>query len=88
MIAVYRTMKGMDKLDRDDLFVWDTRSTKGHGERLKKTRCLQDVKKYSFPHRCIDTWNGLDSETVEARCVHDFKTKIDRERYGDGTPRV
>ena len=85
---MYRTMNGMNKLDRDDWFVWDTRNTREHGKRLKKTRCLQDVKKYSFPHRCIDTWNGLDSKTVEVRCVHNFKAKIDRERYGDGTSPV
>ena len=81
-------MNGMDRLDRDDLFVWDATNTRGHGKRLKKTRCLQDVKKYSFPHRSIDAWNGLDSETVEAGCMHDFQAKSDRERYGDGTPRV
>ena len=76
LIAMYRTMNGMDKLDWDDLFVWDT-STREHGKRLK-TKCLQDVKKYNFLQRCIDTWNGLDIETVEARCVHDFKDKIER----------
>ena len=88
LIVVYRTMNKMGKLDRDDLFVWNTRNTRGYCKRLKKTRCLQDVKKYSFPHRCIDIWNGLDSETVKARCVHDRKAKIDTERYGDGIPRV
>ena len=64
-------MNGMDKLDRNDLFVWDTRNTRGHGKRLKKTSCLQNVRKYSFSHRCIGTgtWNGLNSVTVEARCA-------------------
>ena len=38
LIAVYKTMNGMDKLDRNALFVWDTRNTRRHGKRLKKTK--------------------------------------------------
>ena len=45
LIGVYRTMNGMDKLDRDGLFVWDSKNTRRHGKRLKKTRCLQHVKR-------------------------------------------
>ena len=48
LVAIYRTMKGMEGVDREDLFVWDEGPTRGHGKKLKKTRCLKDVKKYSL----------------------------------------
>ncbi len=34
LIAVYRIMKGMEDLDRDDLIIWDTRDTRGHGKKI------------------------------------------------------
>ena len=37
LIAVYRVMKGMEELDRDDLIIWDTRDTRGHGKKDKKS---------------------------------------------------
>ena len=63
---MYRGMKGIDKIDKRDLFVWDERDTRGHNKKLKKTRCLRDVKKYSFPYRCIDVWKNLPEEIIEA----------------------
>ena len=78
----------MERFDREDMFVRDTRSTRGHSKKLMKTRCVKDVKKYSFPYRCIDTWNALDDETVHAKTVSKFKEILDKKRYGDGTPRV
>ena len=33
---------GLDKIDREDLFVWDDRNTRGHENKLKRTAC----KKY------------------------------------------
>lgn len=47
LIAVYRMIK-METIDRDDLFVRDTRETSGHGKKLRKTRCLRDPKKHGF----------------------------------------
>ena len=88
LIAVFRAMKGLEKVDRDDLFVWNRRSTRAHGMKLRKTRCLRDIKKYSFPYRIIDTWNGLDSEIVSAKNIHEFKMKLDNMRYGDRTARA
>ena len=35
-IAVYRASKGLEKIDRDDLFVWDNRTRRRHEKKLKK----------------------------------------------------
>ena len=40
-------------------------------------------KKYSFPYRNIEAWNKLDAEVINARNIHDFKSKLDNSRFGD-----
>jgi len=85
VIAVYRARKGVDKVDREDLFVWDQRDTRGYGKKLKRTTCRRDTKKYSFPYRSIEILNNLDAEVVHGRNINEFKAKLDNKRYGDGT---
>ena len=46
---------------------------------------MRDIKKYSFPHRVVDTWNGLEEDVVNAISVHSFKEKLDKTRYRDGS---
>ena len=84
MIAIFRIMKGIEDLDRDDLVTWDTRDTRGHGRKIKKVTYRRNVKKNSFPHRAIEMWNGLSSEVV----LSQFKIKLDKERFRDGTTRA
>ena len=52
-------VNNLDKVDGDFLNQ-AARTTRGHGKKLKKVQCIRDIKKYSFPHRAVDTWNGLD----------------------------
>ena len=49
---------------------------------------MNDTKKYSFPQRSIDTWNGLKEEVIMAKNVHQLKEKLYKYRYGDMTTRV
>ena len=42
-------------------------------------------KKYSFPHRIVDTRNGLREKVVTATNIHKFKEMLDIWRYGDRT---
>ena len=88
LIMIYKLMMDKDYVDRKDLLVWDTRETRGHGRKLKKSRFRRDIKMKSFPHRCVDIWNGLDSCVVHAKSLNEFKNKLDKDRYGDGTVRA
>ena len=88
LITVYKHMVGMEKLDRDDWIVWDEGEQRGHGKKLKKTRCRKDIKKFSFPYRCVDDWNKLSEEVVKAKNVQAFKGKLDEWRHGDRTVRA
>ncbi len=64
LIMMYRLQEGLENLDGKDLVVSDDCGTKGNSKKLKKISYRRDVKKYSFPHRSISTWNGLDEEIV------------------------
>ena len=88
LITVYKQMVGMERLDRDDWIVWDEREQRGHGRKLKRTRCRKDIKKYSFPYRCVDDWNKLSKEVVEGKSIQSFKRKLDEWRHGDRTVRA
>ena len=83
-IAVYRASKDLERIDTEDLFVWNDRNTRGHEKKLKRTICMRQ-KNYSFPYRIIEAWNKLDAELINARIIHDFKSELDNSIFGDGT---
>ncbi len=40
---------------------------------------------HTHTHTGTDIWNGLDKEVVEAVSVHNFKVKLDKNKYRDRT---
>ena len=84
LINVYKMVNGMDRIG-EHLLKLDMRDTRGHDKKLKKERCVRDIKKYSFPHRAIDLWNDLEKSIVNADSVHCFKARLDKLRYQGGT---
>ncbi|MPC67997.1 hypothetical protein E2C01_062186 [Portunus trituberculatus] len=59
----------MDQVDNENLILrkeCDIRSTRSHNKKLRKGRCLRDIKRYSFLQRCVETWNSLSEEVVSA----------------------
>lgn len=52
----------------DLLLTWkeETREMTGHKKKLRKQKCLNNVKRYSFPQSSEDTWNGLDEDVKAA----------------------
>ena len=88
MVTLFKLVNNMEKVDRTDLVpqvVEGERRTRGHGKKIRKCRCVSDIKKYSFPHRTVDIWNGLKEEVVTVKSVHLFKEKLDEFGYGDRT---
>ena len=61
----------------------ETRHMRGHSRKIKKSQCVKGHKKVVFPHRIVDTWNGLKEEIVTATNIHKFKEMLDIWRYGD-----
>ena len=86
LITMYEIVNHMEKIDRQDLVMLKEdggRETRGHARKIRKRQCLRNIKKFSFPHRTVDVWNGLSEEIVTAENVHIFKDKLDKFRYGD-----
>jgi len=91
LIQVYKLVHGMDVVDNRKLVLreeGDMRTMRSHSRKLRKGRCMKDVKKFSFPQRCVEMWNGLSEDVVSAPSVQSFKEKLDKCRYGDGATRA
>ena len=54
-------------------------------EETEKDYMQEGHKKYSFPYKSIEAWNKLDADVINVRNSHDFKSKLDNSRFGDGT---
>ena len=61
------------------------RETRGYGKKLEKDNYRRDIKKNSFPHRVVDAQNGLDRDEVYTETIQNFKIKLDKRGYRDGT---
>ena len=83
---MYNIVNHIEKIDRQDLVTLKEdggRETRGHSRKIRKSQCLRNIKRFSFPHRTVDIWNGLSEEIVTADNLHIFKDKLDKYRYGD-----
>ncbi len=57
LIQIYKLWNKMEETDNENLMlslVGNTRHTRGHSKKLRKGRCLINIKKYSFPQRNIE----------------------------------
>ena len=83
LIEVFKMAHGFSAigLSLTDMFQIDASGrTRGHSLKLVKCRCNRDIRKYFFSHRVVSKWNMLDNDSVMARTVNGFKTKLERER--------
>jgi len=72
---------GFSVIPLTDMFQIDTTArTRGHSLKLVKCRCNKDIRKYFFSHRVVSKWNMLNNDSVMAKTVNGFKTKLERER--------
>ena len=74
LITMFKLVNNMEKVDRNDLapqMEGGGRQTRGHGRKIRKGRCVSDIKKYSFPYRTIDIWNGLKKRRWSRRTMRD-----------------
>ena len=58
LIQLYKLMRGMDKVDNEKMALREgvaTRTTRSHSMKIRKGRCVRDMKMYSFQQRCVET---------------------------------
>jgi len=79
MIEVFKSLKGLSKLNKDKLFTMHGGSkTRGHRYKLAKKRSRLDIRKHFFSQRIVNQWNNLPEAVVEASSVNSFKNKYDK----------
>ena len=53
-------------------------SPRDHSLTLFKLRSENNLRRKSFPHRCVDIWNALSQHVVEAENVLTFERRLDK----------
>ena len=53
--------------------------TRGHSYKLSVPRCRSDVRRRLLGVRCVEAWNALSAETVEAGTLVKFKRLLERD---------
>jgi len=72
---------GFSAIQLTDMFQIDTTGrTRGLTLKLVKCRSNKVIRKYFFSHRVMSKWNMLDNDSVMAKTLNGFKTKLERER--------
>jgi hypothetical protein len=76
-IEVFKMFKGMDNLDVHKFFQLTNAPTRGHSLKVVKHGCNLDIRKFSFSHRVVNTWNSLSEDIVACDSINSFKAKLD-----------
>ena len=80
LILLHNRLSG--PMDSDDYFpvtVYHNDSrTRGHSKKLRLLKFNGNLRKYSFANRVVAVWNSLPEEIVDARCVKEFKNRLDK----------
>ena len=79
MIQVYKSMQGIDKVDKDKFFTVNMYSaTRGHSLKLFKKRSRLLVTANSFLNRVVDSWNSVTEDIVNVPSLDEFKSLLNR----------
>ena len=73
LIEVFKICKGFDIIDFNLFFTFSTAPSRGHTLKLVKRICHLDIRKFSFAHRLIDTWNSLDESIIACNSINDLR---------------
>ena len=77
LIQVFKMYRGLAEPKFEDFFELDVRSrTRGHPAKIVKHRCETLIRQKFFSERVVNSWNRLDTETVLASSVDQFKGRL------------
>jgi ribonuclease P/MRP protein subunit RPP40 len=66
LIGVFKMFKGMDYFDVHKFFQLTIAPTRAQSLKLVKYDCILDIRKFSFSHRVLNTWNSLSEDIDHA----------------------
>ncbi len=85
MVQMYKIIHNIDKIDKDKQFTMSAyTATRGNSFKLFKKRARTEVRKNTFSHRVVDTWNSLPDSVILAPSVNSFKGKLNK--FWEGHP--
>jgi hypothetical protein len=80
LIFVFKMYRGLTRPSFESFFKLADGRTRGNGAKIYKPRCSLDIRKHFFSDRVVDYWNWLDSATVQASSLNNFKRHLDVQR--------
>ena len=79
MLEVYKILHGFSNVDSEKFFQINKREgSRGHSLKLIKPKPNTDMRKNSFSHRIVNTWNSLSEEVVSADSINSFKDRLNK----------
>ena len=78
MIQVFRIVKGLDNMNPNKYFQFDTtEATRNNGYKIRKRGVNSNEAKFFFFNRVVGLWNRLPSQVVAKESVDAFKKAMD-----------
>ena len=78
MIQCYKIMNGLVRIEAQDLFTRvPSINTRGHGQRVLRTKAHKATRIKSFSQRTIKSWNSLPIDVINAPSINAFKSRLD-----------
>ena len=82
LLQTYRIMNQIDRIDPDAMFTkTGYQGTRGHSQKLAKSRPRLDIRKHFYSQRVVDTWNKLPESAIKAPTLLCFKTNLNNLGY-------
>ena len=79
MLEVFKILNGFSNVDGESFFQINKREgSRGHSLTLIKPKPNTDIRKNSFSHRIVNTWNSLSEEVVSADSINSFKDRLNK----------
>jgi hypothetical protein len=78
MIMCYRILTGKTMLENHPFILAHNDQTRGHPLKLEKIRANTSKRSNTFFHRCVNPWNLLPQEVIEADTIREFEHRLDR----------
>jgi ribonuclease P/MRP protein subunit RPP40 len=82
LIETFKILKGFDNIDYKIFFTLaEDLRIRGHSLKIVKNRCNTIVRSSFFSQRCVNLWNGLPENVIQAESVNTFKNRLDKIKF-------
>ena len=81
LVEVFKMAKNFSLIPLTKFLELNTNNrTRVHTFKLVKHRCNCEVRRHFFSERVVNHWNMVDQDTLSAKSVNGFKSKLESER--------